>query len=135
MNRWTLAPLVLGLGACNGGGHNASGTWEGVATNRSYPYDAVIVRLILRDQGGVLSGSHHALLDVGWAYVGEVRGTRSGQEASWRMDAPNGCFPLSGPRSELGLFLREGAFGPKDGGASGGRAVSRVALEGRRGLW
>lgn len=78
---WTLALLALGLAACSSG-YNASGTWEGVATNRNYPYDAATVRFILHDQGGVLSGSHYALLDVGWTYVGEVRGTRSGQEAS-----------------------------------------------------
>ena len=36
--RWALTLLVLGLAACNGGGYNASGTWEGVATNRSYPF-------------------------------------------------------------------------------------------------
>jgi len=67
--RWALTLLVLGLAACNGGGYNASGTWEGVATNRNYPYDAVTVRFILHDQGGVLSGSHYALLDVGWVDV------------------------------------------------------------------
>lgn len=94
--RWALTLLVLGLAACNGGGYNASGTWEGVATNRNYPYDAATVRFILHDQGGVLSGSHYALLDVGWTYVGEVRGTRSGQEASWRIDAPNGYILVEG---------------------------------------
>lgn len=92
---WTLALLALGLAACSSG-YNASGTWEGVATNRNYPYDAATVRFILHDQGGVLSGSHYALLDAGWTYVGEVRGTRSGQEASWRIDAPNGYILVEG---------------------------------------
>jgi hypothetical protein len=94
--RCALALLALGLAACSGGGYNASGTWEGVATNQRYPYDAVTVRFILRDQGGVLSGSHYALLDAGWTYVGEVRGTRSGQEASWRVDAPSGYILVEG---------------------------------------
>lgn len=80
--RWALTLLVLGLAACNGGGYNASGTWEGVATNRSYP------------------------------------------------------FPLSRTRLQSSGFSHGiGAPGPKDGGASGGRAVSRVAFGGRRGLW
>ncbi|BBL94551.1 hypothetical protein TthHC11_20850 (plasmid) [Thermus thermophilus] len=39
--RWALTLLVLGLAACNGGGYNASGTWEGVATNRSYPFPSL----------------------------------------------------------------------------------------------
>lgn len=63
MRLWyALALLALGLAARSGGGYNASGTWEGVATNQSYPYDAVTVRFIIRDQGGVLPSSHYALL-------------------------------------------------------------------------
>lgn len=80
--RWVLALFALGMAACSGSEYNASGTWEGVATNRSYPYDSVPVRFVLRDQGGILSGSHYAFLSTGWNYLGEVRGSRSGQEAS-----------------------------------------------------
>lgn len=96
MHRSWIWILVIILAACGGGGYNASGTWQGIATNQSYPYDSLAVRFYLSDQNGSLSGSHYAYLDGSWRYIGAIRGSRSGQSAAWRLDASGGYIEVSG---------------------------------------
>lgn len=38
MHRTGIWILTIFLAACGGGGYNASGTWQGTATNQSYPF-------------------------------------------------------------------------------------------------
>jgi len=86
MRQAWLVLLVL-LAACGGVGYNATGLWEGAATN---PNGGISVRFNLKDENGNLSGSHSVYLYGAWQYVGSVRGSRSGQEASLRVDAYDG---------------------------------------------
>ncbi len=54
MRQAWLVLLVL-LAACGGVGYNATGLWEGAATN---PNGGISVRFNLKDENGNLSGSH-----------------------------------------------------------------------------
>jgi hypothetical protein len=96
MHRTGIWILTIFLVACGGGGYNASGTWQGTATNQSYPYDSLAMRFYLNDQNGSLSGSHCAYLDGSWRYVGTIRGSCSGESAAWRVDASGGYIEVGG---------------------------------------
>ncbi len=88
--------LSLILTACGGSVYTATGRWQGSATDQSAPYGSVLVRFDLEDQNGLLSGSHYAYLDGVWTYLGPVSGKRSGNNASFRVDAPGGYVQVNG---------------------------------------
>ncbi len=95
---WGILVLASLLAACGSASYTytATGSWEGIAQNTRYPYDSIAVRFNLVDQNGLLRGSHHYLYEGQWVYVGEIRGQRSGQTASWRLDTPNGYILVDG---------------------------------------